>query len=197
VRHRRRWVIALKALAGLLAGMALWLVLAGPYNEMLAGMAEPLVRALERSPATRLHAWNGNIIIERPEFRPGSPTPALDAGRLTANIILLTALFATNRRPMSVRNLAAFVFAALILIVVHVLAVVVNVQSIYAWDLGAWSAAHYGRLARTFWEGATHFYTVAGSFGSAFLLWWLSGTLSGNAALPDDPPQRRSGSGQR
>ncbi len=197
MRRRRPWLIALKAVAGFLAGMALWLGLAGPYDEMLAGMAEPLVRALERPPATRLHAWNRNIVIERPEFRPGSPKPALDAGRLTANIILLTALFATNRRPLSIRNLAAFVFAALILIVVHVLAVVVNVQSIYAWDLGAWSAAHYGRVARTFWEGATHFYTVAGAFGSAFLLWWLSGNLSPNASLPDHPAQRRSGPGKR
>ncbi len=197
MRHRRQWLVALKALAGFLAGMALWWGLGGPYDEMLAGMAEPVVRALERSRATRLHAWNGNIIIERPELRPGSPKPALAAGRLTANIILLTALFATNRRPLSVRNLAAFAFAALILIGIHVLAVVVNVQSIYAWDLGTWSAAHYGRVARTFWEGATHFYTVAGAFGSAFLLWWLSGNLSPNASLPDHPPQRRSGAGKR
>ena len=161
-----------RALAGLLLGLAIWWGLAGPYNELIAGLAEPLVRAIERSPATRLQALQGDILIEHRELT-GAVVPVLAAGHLTANIVVLTALFASNRRPLSKRNVAAFALASLIVFVLHVLAIVVNVHSIYALDYGAWSARHYGPAARTFWESATHFYTIAGSFGSAFLLWWL------------------------
>lgn len=171
---RHRLLIAAKASAGLLIGITLWWGLAGPYNEILAALSEPVIRGLERSPSTRLRAVNGDIVINRAEFRPGSPRPALRAGHLTANVILLTALFAANAKPLSLKNAAGFTLAALILVVVHVFAVVVNVQTIYAWELGSWSATNYGPVSRTLWEGATHFYTVAGSFGSAFLLWWLS-----------------------
>ena len=168
-----RLLIAAKALAGVSLGVALWWSCAAPYNELLCGLAEPLLRSTERSPVTRLRPVNGEIAIDRIDFRRGSARPALATGHLTANIILLTALFATNRRPMSVRNLASFALAAMILVAIHILAVIANVKSIYAFDLGDWSARNYGPAARTFWESATNFYTLAGAFGSAFLLWWL------------------------
>ncbi len=171
--QRKRLLIAVRALAGLLLGILLWWGLTEPYTEVLAALAQPIVRALERSPMTRLRPNRGEIVIDRADFRPTTARPALSAGHLTANIILLTALFAANPKPLGLRNVAGFAQAALILVVIHVLAVVVNVQSIYAWDLGEWSARNYGTVARTFWEGAMHFYTLAGSFGSAFLLWWL------------------------
>ena len=59
------------------------------------------------------------------------------------------------------------------LVVVHVAAVIVNVQSIYALRLGPWSAQHYGPVARNFWGAAAHFYSVTGVFGAPFALWWL------------------------
>ena len=92
---------------------------------------------------------------------------------LTSNIILLTTLFAVNRRPLSDRNVFGFLLASLTLVVVHIGAVVVNVQSIYALRLGPWSAAHYGAVARNFWGAAAHFYSLIGTFGAAFALWWL------------------------
>jgi hypothetical protein len=151
----------------------MWWGLSGPYNELIAAAAQPIVRTFERRPATRLHATEGNIVIERRDFARGAPRPALAAGNLTANIILLAALFATNTRARSKENLSAFALACLCLFVVHVLAVVVNVHSIYALDFGQWSEQNYGRVSRTLWEGATHFYTIAGAFGSAIALWWV------------------------
>ena len=171
---RQRLLVIAKAVAGLLLGILLWWGAAGPYNEILAASAQPLVRAFERSPATRLEAIEGSIVVNRSDFPPGSPRPVLIAGHLTANIVLLTALFATNRRPLSMPNISAFILAALIIALIHVLAVVVNVHSIYAWEFGRWSEENYGRISRALWEGATHFYTLAGSFGSAFLLWYLT-----------------------
>jgi hypothetical protein len=177
--QRKRLLIAVRAIAGLLLGILLWWGFSPPYTEVLAALAEPIVRALERSPVTRLRPMGGEIIISRADFRPGTSRPVISAAHLTANIILLTALFAANAKPLALRNVAGFAQAALILVLIHILAVVVNVQSIYAWDLGEWSARNYGIVARTFWEGAMHFYTLAGSFGSAFLLWWLISRMGG------------------
>jgi hypothetical protein len=92
---------------------------------------------------------------------------------LTANIILLTALFAANRHPLWTANVTRWAIACLILAVIHVLAVIVSLQSIFALQLGPWSERNYGPIARNFWGAAEHFYLLAGSFGSAFLLWWL------------------------
>jgi hypothetical protein len=60
-----------------------------------------------------------------------------------------------------------------ILGIIHVAAVVVAVKSVYALQLGAWSAAVYGPLSRNFWVGAFHFYRFVGVFAAPFLLWWL------------------------
>lgn len=171
--RRRQLLIAAKAVGGMIAGLAIWWTLSAPYNDVLAAFSEPIVRALERSPVTRLHAAQGNIVIERRDFPPGAPRPAIAAGNLTSNIVLLTALFATNTRASSKRNLSRFVLACGVLFVIHVIAVVINIHSIYALDLGAFSRKNYGAVSRTLWESGTHFYTIAGGFAAAFLLWWL------------------------
>jgi hypothetical protein len=92
---------------------------------------------------------------------------------ITFNIILLTTLFAANRAPVSDRNIGGLLLASLVLVSVHVAAVIANVQSIYALQFGAWSERHYGVVARNFWGAAAHFYTLIGSFGAGFALWWL------------------------
>jgi len=92
---------------------------------------------------------------------------------LTANILLLTTLFAVNRNPLSDGNVKGLLLASLVLVVVHVAAVVVNVQSIYALRLGPWSQRNYGPIARNFWGAAAHFYSLIGVFGAGFALWWL------------------------
>jgi hypothetical protein len=78
--------------------------------------------------------------------------------------------------------------ASLVLVAVHVAAVVVNVQSIYALRLGPWSERHYGAVARNFWGAATHFYSLIGVFGAGFALWWL---FRPSPDAPSDRPSRR------
>jgi hypothetical protein len=92
---------------------------------------------------------------------------------ITANIILLTTLFAASRRPLSDRNISGLLLASLVLVIVHVAVVVTHVQSIYALRLGPWSAQNYGPVARNFWGAAAHFYSLIGTFGAGFALWWL------------------------
>jgi hypothetical protein len=162
-----------RAVLGLIVGLGLWWALRDPYNRVLVGVTAPLLRIFE--PVTRLVAVGDEITIDRTDFRSGSQRPALATSQLTVNFILLIALFAANRKPISDRNVAGFLIASVILMFVHVVAIIVNVESIFALRLGPWSERHYGAFARNFWSAGAHFYTLAGSFGAAFALWWLLG----------------------
>jgi hypothetical protein len=131
------------------------------------------MRLAERPPVTRLAADGNELVIDRDDFPRASPRPGLLLMDLTANVIVLTTLFAVARRPFNDRNILGLLLAGLSLVIVHVFAVIVNVQSIYALRLGAWSERNYGLVARNFWGAGAHFYSVVGVFGSAFALWWL------------------------
>ncbi|HXH39085.1 MAG TPA: hypothetical protein VNN08_10695 [Thermoanaerobaculia bacterium] len=170
---RNLWSNLAKGAAGFLLGLAFWWALSAPYARLLATLTEPLIRAAERPPVTRLIANGRELTIDRDDFPRASPRPGLLLMDLTSNIILLTTLFAVNRWPLSDRNAMSFVLASLALVVVHIAAVVMNVESIYALRLGPWSAQHYGPVARNFWGAGAHFYSIVGVFGAAFALWWL------------------------
>lgn len=170
---RSLWPALGKGAAGFLAGFALWFALSAPYARVLAWLSEPLLRVFERPSVTRLIPRGTELTIDRSDFPRGGARPALALMKLTFNIILLTTLFAVNRKPLSDRNVLGFFLSSLVLVVVHVAAVVTNVQSIYALQLGPWSERNYGAVARNFWGGGAHFYTVIGVFGASFALWWL------------------------
>ena len=162
-----------KGAIGFTLGVLFWWALSAPYARLLASVSEPLIRVTERPPVTRLIVDGTNLTIDRDDFPRSSPRPALLLMDLTANIILLTTLFSVARKPLSDRNVPRFVLASIALVLVHIAAVVVNVQSIYALRLGPWSAQHYGPVARNLWGAGAHFYTVVGVFGAPFVLWWL------------------------
>jgi hypothetical protein len=167
------WPTLAKGAAGFVAGFVLWWALSSPYARFLASVSETLMRLTERPPVTRLAADGTELVIDRDDFPRASPRPGLLLTDLTANIIVLTTLFAVARRPWSDRNILGLALASLSLVVVHVAAVIVNVQSIYALRLGAWSERNYGPVARNLWGAGAHFYSVVGVFGAAFALWWL------------------------
>jgi hypothetical protein len=167
------WPSLAKGAAGFLAGFILWWALSSPYARLLASVSETLMRFVERPPVTRLAADGTELVIDRDDFPRASPRPGLLLTDLTANIIILTTLFAVARLPLSDRNIVGLLLASLSLVVVHVIAVIVNIQSIYALRLGAWSERNYGPVARNLWGAGAHFYSVVGVFGTAFALWWL------------------------
>lgn len=179
-------LIFARGAAGLLFGLALWAGFIAPYTVVLARVAEPMTRAFERPAVTRLQPRGGEITIDRSDFPQKSARPALATGVLTVNVVLLIALFFANPRSWSNENVGHLLIASIALVVIHVAAVVANVQATYALSLGAWSEAHYGVVARNFWAGLAHFYLIVGGFGSAFLLWWLlrPGTAPGKRATP-------------
>jgi hypothetical protein len=172
-RGRARAWAALRALSAFLGAIAFWLAFSAPYERFLAAAAEKLLRGTERPPVTRLSARGGEILVERSDFPPAAPRPGIPAADLHFNLALLAALVALDRRPWEAGRVAAFLGGCLLLSAVHVVALFFQVRSVYATDLGAWSAAHYGPLARNFWSGGFHFYQVAGRFAAPFAIWWL------------------------
>jgi hypothetical protein len=151
--------------------------------------AQLLLRAFESPAVTRLSASGGDIRVDRSDFPTGSPRPGLPAADLHFNFVLLAALFALAPRPLRPRPFARFWAAALVLWGAHVVALVFQVESVYATRLGPWSEAHYGAVARNFWAGGFHFYQIAGRFALPFVLWWWFGRPALGAV--DSPKSKR------
>jgi hypothetical protein len=164
---------AARMAAGFAAGLAFWFAFSGPYEKTVASAAGSLIRIFESPAVTTLSAAGGEIRVDRSDFPPASPRPGLPAADLHFNFVLLAALFAFVPHPLEPGRFLRFWLAAAGLWAVHVLALVFQVESVYATRLGAWSQAHYGAFARNVWAGGFHFYQIAGRFAAPFALWWL------------------------
>ncbi len=163
---------ALRATAAFAIALAIWFAFAAPYERTLAAAAELILRAFERPAVTSLAAAGGEIRVERADFPPDSPRPGLPAADLHFNFALLAALFALSPRPLRSANFGRFWIAAGLLWVVHVAALVFQVESVYATRMGPWSQEHYGPVARNVWAAGFHFYQILGRFAAPFVLWW-------------------------
>jgi hypothetical protein len=166
---------ALRGLVGFLLALAFWFGFSRAYEKTLAAGSEALTNLFESPDVTRLQASGGEILLDRRDFPPGSARPGLSSPDIHFNLVLLVALFALDPRPLRGAHVARFLAAAAALWVIHVVALVFQVHSVYVTSLGAWSEANYGRLARNFWAGGWHFYLIAGRFAAPFALWWLFG----------------------
>lgn len=168
------WRLALKALAGFVAGLALWLMLSPLYDRAIAAGAEKVMRVFERPKVTRLTpAGDGSIRVDRTDFDPRSPRPGIRVSDLTFNFALLTALFAVSRRIFSDRNIGGFFAASAILALTHIGATIARVMSIYVAKLGAWSRVTYSEFDRNLWGVADHGYRLVFMYAIAFGLWFL------------------------
>lgn len=177
---------------GFAAGLALWSLGTPAYDRVLVGFAEPAIRLFERPPATRLYAEGRRVVIDRADFPSTSDRPGLPADDLTFDVILLLTLAATTRGLFCDRGMKGLALALLALCGLHVLALVAAVKAFYATQLGAWSAAHYGVVARNVWGTAAHFWRLAGCFAAPFLLWWLLIRPAGGGAEPSARRPRRA-----
>jgi hypothetical protein len=167
--------LAGKGAAGFLVALAVWFGLSTPYTRLLAALSEAAVRVTERPAVTSITPVGTLMVVDRTDFpaTPSSRQLAVESTDITFNFILLVTLFAANGRALSDRNVFGFVGAAFALVLVHVAAVVSFVKAEAAASYGVWSAAHYGLVARHFWEAAPFFYSIIGVHASAFALWWL------------------------
>jgi hypothetical protein len=181
---------ALRALAGFLAALFVWFAFSALYERSLAIAGESTLRAFERPAVTTLRASDGEIRVDRADFPDSSARPGLPAADIHFNFVLLAALFALSPHPLRARPFGRFWIAALLLWTIHVVAVVFQVESVYATSLGPWSVEHYGPVARNFWAAGFHFYQIAGRFAAPFVLWWALGR-------PEERPSRPPASGKR
>ena len=159
--------------AGFAVGLALWFGFREVYERPLAAVAQAAIRAFERPSVTSLTARAGEFLLNRSDFPPESPRPGLPSDDIDFNFALLAALFALQPKFFEGRVLLRLVAGLLVLFLVHVAALVFQVQSVYALNLGQWSAEHYSRVARNIWAGGFHFYLIAGRFAAPFAIWWL------------------------
>lgn len=180
------WRVALKALAGFLAGVAFWVALSPLYDRVIAAGAESVIRAFEEPNVTRLRLASDNFTtVDRADFDPRSKRPGISIRDLTFNIVLLMALFAASARTFSDRNIGGFLVAAVILAFTHVFGVVTEVMSIYVAKLGLWSTVNYSAFDRNLWGVLNHFYRLVFMYAIAFALWWIF------RAAPQSAPARR------
>jgi hypothetical protein len=162
-----------RILTGFVLGVALWFGFRELYERTLAASAQAVLSAFERPRITTLTAVKGEILVDRTDFPRDSPRPGLPADDIHFNAVILAALFALQPGFFRGESLMRLLAALALLFLVHVAAVVAQVESVYATRLGEWSAVHYGPVARNLWAGGFHFYLVAGRFAAPFVLWWL------------------------
>jgi len=163
----------LQFVAGLIAGTLLWMWLAEPYNVLLARLTQPLVHIDARLRDAQLVARGDRIdVVSSTGTLPPGNIPAV---QLTFNVILLIALFASNKRPFSDRNARAFALSLLVVLLLHPVGAWIAVESTYATRAGEWSDAHYGAASSSIWLMAELFWRLTGMFGVAFGCWWVSG----------------------
>jgi len=168
------WRVALRAFAGFVAGVVLWVLLSPLYDRVVAAGAESLMRAFEQPKVTRLRLAADNFTtVDRADFDPRSKRPGISIRDLTFNIVLLIALFAATPRPFSDRNIGGFLVAAVILGFTHVFGVIAEVMSIYVAKLGPWSTVNYSDFDRNLWGVLNHFYRLVLMYAIAFALWWV------------------------
>lgn len=168
------WRLALKALAGFAAGVALWMLLSPAYDRAIGAGAEAVMRAFENPKVTRLRLAPDRLTtVDRSDFDPRSKRPAISIADLTFNFVLLTALFAASPRVFSDRNIGGFLAASATLALTHILGVIIRVKSIYVAKLGMWSTVNYTSFDRNVWGTADHFYRLVLMYAVAFALWWL------------------------
>ncbi len=163
------WPRVLRFGAALIVAAVAWYNLTPLYDHLLAAAAAPLLKIDPRFRQARLAASERIIKVTG-----GVPAADIPADQLTYNVILLVALFASNRRPLRDRNVVALLFSMAILIVLHIVAVLLSVESTYAVRMGEWSTAHYGTGGSTFWLYAEIFYRLVGMFGVVFACWWVT-----------------------
>src|ERR1043166_3401353 len=163
----------IRLIAGLIAGIALWWSCSDAWNRALAVLTQPFMNIDRRIADGSLVAVGHTIVVQ--PLVASLPMATIPADQLTYNVILLVALFASNRAPFSDRNMKSFAIALAIVLLLHPIGLFVSIESTYAMQQGAWSGQPYGETAQRVWVNGEVFYRLIGMFGVVFAAWWLAG----------------------
>ena len=173
--ERRRFVVrfAVGVLLWILPVAVVWVLLTPRSNYCLAEATESLVRLTESPSVTRLpFEPPHHVLVTRTDFPPSEG--ALSSVRLTDlhfPLIMLGAFFLAVpgvRWRLKLENLGWGLLASVFF---HLVLALFWIKFIYATQLGAWSAEHYGFFGQTFWGMGKHLLDLAFKFALPFLLW--------------------------
>ena len=163
-------VRTLRFVLGGVAGFLVWWYVTPAYDAALAFGAQAMVRADGRLGAPNLVARD-RVVDVRPSRRI-APEAVIPADQLTYNIVLLVALFSMQRGFLRDRNVVALAVALLLLIVTHVIALAVSIESTYAIRMSKWSEDHYSLMEQRVWVSIEFLYRIVGMFAIVFVCWW-------------------------
>jgi hypothetical protein len=153
--------------------LLLWyLGLASPWGQSVTAVAETSIRAVERPSATFVD-WRSTRVVtfRRSDFGSRSGQPGFDPAFMTANLVLLLALWGATPGAASSRIAPRGLACVAVLFASHVLHVVLAVEATWATKLGAWSEWHYPRWERELFATANYFFDIVLKYAMPFALW--------------------------
>lgn len=176
-RPRRGWTGRLirNTLLWLPVVAALWFLLTPLYNRFLMRAGSNLLHLFEHPAVTDLLPNAASVhdaYVARRDFSPGtSKVHAFRVSDMHFHLVLLGALFLAVPGVPWQRRLANLGVAAFATIAFDVLLICFYVKAVYATQLGGWSLAHYGALARNAYGLTWHLLDLPFKLGLPLVLW--------------------------
>lgn len=172
--ERRTWVFRLvRNLLLLIAPVTVvWVLLTPLYNPFLTAATERLIHFTESPDVTRLHYLDHFAQVTRLDH--GAEKGYLYRIRVTDlhfNLILTGALFLAVPGVGGKRRWENLGWALLVSVFFHLTLFFFFVKFVYATQLGAWSAQHYGTFGQNFWGLGKHLLDLPFKFALPLILW--------------------------
>ncbi len=174
-RDRRSWAGRLirNILLWIVPVWLVWMVLTPVYNQFLKTAAENLLLLTESPNISNLLMQDQHTThIQRRDFPPSrSLVGSVRVTDLHFHLVLLAALFLAVPVVPWRERLANLGWAVLIGVFFHLLLLFFWVKFVYATQLGAWSLAHYGPVARNLFGLGKHLLDLPFKLSLPLVLW--------------------------
>src|SRR5437763_1888719 len=157
--------------AGFIIATVVWLWISPLLARGMAAATEPLLHLDARLRDAQLSASESIVSVDAPHGT--FPQTKYPADQLTFNVILLVALFASNRKPWRDRNIVAFLVSLAIILALQPLALLVTIETYYA-NFTKWGEPLYSGFAAETWLALQMFWRLVGMFGVVFACWWIA-----------------------
>jgi hypothetical protein len=172
-------------LSAVLAILLWFAILDHPWGGIVTRASEWWIRAAERTKVTRLAFDDGLVVVQRSDLSTRSEIPAFSAAPITANLVLLLALLFATPPVLRASAFPVRATAALgALLVTQVLHLSFAVQTLYAMQLGAWSAVSWPRWQREAVATGRYFFDIIGKYAVPFVFWVITLRLGEEKETP-------------
>jgi len=149
-----------------------WFLFTPIYNPFLTASTERLLHFTESPDVTRLHYLDHFAQVTRLDY--GAEKGYLYRIRVTDlhfNLILTAALFLAVPAVPGKKRWENLGWALLVSVFFHLVLFFFFVKFVYATQLGAWSAQHYGTFGQNFWGLGKHLLDLPFKFALPLILW--------------------------